>query len=155
MQRRNPAPTIALALCLAVTAASFSARAETSSEDAKDYRQAVMSALGAHISAISMHVRGLVDDNGFLDEHAKSLARTAAELGHVFPAGSDVGDSEALPAIWERPEEFTEVVAEAERAAAALAEAASSGDRQAVGAALREVGAACRGCHDDFRKDDD
>lgn len=155
MQRRNPAPTIALALCLAVTAASFSARAETSSEDAKDYRQAVMSALGAHISAISMHVRGLVDDNGFLDEHAKSLARTAAELGHVFPAGSDVGDSEALPAIWERPEEFTEVVAEAERAAAALAEAASSGDRQAVGAALREVDAACRGCHDDFRKDDD
>lgn len=155
MQRRNPAPTIALALCLAVTAASFSARAETSSEDAKDYRQAVMSALGAHISAISMHVRGLVDDNGFLDEHAKSLARTAAELGHVFPAGSDVGDSEALPTIWERPEEFTEVVAEAERAAAALAEAASSGDRQAVGAALREVGAACRGCHDDFRKDDD
>ena len=155
MQRRNPAPALAIAIGLAVTATSFTAWAETSPEDAKDYRQAVMSALGAHISAISMHVRGLVEDNGFLDEHARSLARTAAELGHVFPAGSDVGDSEALPAIWERPEEFAELVAEAERATAALAEAASSGDRQAVGTALRDVGAACRGCHDDFRKDDD
>jgi cytochrome c556 len=155
MQRRNPALAFALAIGLAVTATSLTAWAETSSEDAKDYRQAVMSALGAHISAISMHVRGLVDDNGFLDEHAQSLARTAAEIGHVFPAGSAVGDSEALPAIWERPEEFAERVAEAERATAALAEAASTGDRQAVGAALREVGAACRGCHDDFRKDDD
>lgn len=153
MHSRNPFPALAVALCLA--AASVAAQEETTPEDAKDYRQSVMSAMGAHISAISMHLRGLVEDHGFLDDHAESLARTAAELGHVFPAGSNVGDSEALPAIWEQPEEFAKAITAAENATAALAEAASSGDRRAVGSALREVGTACRGCHDNFRKDDD
>lgn len=155
MHRRNLAPALAIAFCLALPAASVTAQEETSAEDAKDYRQAVMHALGGHISAISMHLRNLVEDHGFLDEHAQSLARTAAELSYVFPPGSNVGDSEALPVIWEKPEEFANVVKEAERATAALAEAASAGDRQAISSAMREVGAACRGCHDNFRKDDD
>ena len=155
MHRRNLVPALAAGLCLAVTAVAGTAQAETTPEDAKDYRQTIMSALGAHVSAISKHVRGLVEDHGFLDEHAQSLANTAAELSYVFPEGSNVDDSGALPAIWEKPEEFAQAVTEAERATAALAEAASTGDRKAIGSAMREVGAACRGCHDNFRKDDD
>lgn len=155
MHRRKLAPALAVGFCLAVPAAFVTAQEEPAPEDAKDYRQTVMHAMGAHVSAISMHLRNLVEDHGFLDEHAQSLASTAAELSYVFPAGSNVGDSEALPAIWEKPEEFTKAVTDAERATAALAEAASTGDRKAVGAALRDVGTACRGCHDNFRKDDD
>jgi cytochrome c556 len=147
----------ALATCLAVAgaAASVSALAEPTAEDARDYRVAIMTAMRGHIAAVSMQLRGLVDDHGFLADHAQALASTAAELDHVFPPGSNVGDSEALPAIWEQPEDFADAVAEAERATAAFSEAAASGDPDAISAAFREVGAACRGCHDDFRKDDD
>lgn len=155
MQRRNLATALAVAFSLAVPAAFVTAQETTAPEDAKDYRQAIMHAMGAHVSAISMHLRNLVEDHGFLDDQAQSLARTAAELSFVFPSGSNVGDSEALPAIWEKPEEFAKAVTEAEHATAALAEAASTGDRKAVSSALREVGAACRGCHDNFREDDD
>ncbi len=155
MHRRNPVPALAAGLYLVVAAVSGTAQAQATPEDAKEYRETIMSALGAHVSAISKHVRGLVEDNGFLGDHAQALAMTAAELGYVFPAGSNVDDSEALPAIWEQPEEFAKAVTAAEQATAALAEVASTGDQRAIGLALRDVGASCRGCHDKFRRDDD
>ena len=130
--------------------------ADPTPEDAKDYRTSVMTSLRGHIGAASMHVRGLVDDeNGFLEKHAEGIANGAAELKYIFPAGSNVGDSEALPVIWEKPEEFAEAVDTAEKATAAFREAAASGDPAAIGAAFRDVGAACRGCHDRFRLDED
>jgi cytochrome c556 len=135
-------------------AASLVAVADTAPEDAKDYRTSVMTSLGGHIGAASMHVRGLVDDNGFLGAHAEALANTARELTHVFPAGSDVDDSEALPEIWEQPEEFQKAIDKVEKATATFSAAVASGDKAAIGAAFRDVGAACKGCHDRFRLDD-
>ncbi len=154
MQRRKTATALVTSFCLAFTVASVTAQETVAPEAAKDYRQTIMHALGAHASAISMHLRDLVGDHDFLGEHARSLANTAAELDHLFPAGSNVDDSEALPSIWEKPQEFARAVAKAKDATAALAEIASSGDRDAIGAAFREVGASCRGCHDNFREDD-
>lgn len=129
--------------------------AETTAEDAKDYRSAVMTSLRGHIGASSMHVRGLVEDHGFLGKHAEGLANGAAELKHLFPAGSNVAESEALPAIWEEPEEFAKAIETAEKATTAFSEAVAGGDKAAIEAAFRDVGAACRGCHDRFRADND
>lgn len=134
---------------------SFTAIADASLEDAKDYRQAIMHAMGGHISAISMNIRGLVEDHGFLAEHAEALANAASELEFVFPAGSDVDDSEALPAIWDEPQAFAKAINDAKVATAAFSEAAASGDKEAIDAAFREVAGACKGCHDQFRMDDD
>jgi cytochrome c556 len=97
----------------------------------------------------------LVDDNGFLGAHAEGLANGAAELKHLFPAGSAVDDSQALPVIWEQPEEFQKAIQTAENATAAFSEAVAAGNKDAIGAAFRDVGAACRGCHDRFRLDTD
>jgi cytochrome c556 len=136
-------------------AAPLVALTDTVPEDAKSYRTSVMTSLRGHIGAASMHVRELVDDNGFLRAHAEGLANGARELKHVFPAGSDVDDSEALPVIWEQPEEFQKAIDNAEKATAAFSEAVAGGDKAAIGAAFRDVGAACRGCHDRFRLDTD
>lgn len=152
MHRRPSTPCVTLLLALAL-AAPVTAPADTSPEDAKDYRQAVMSALGGHVGAISMHVRGLVEDEGSLAKHAEALATTATDLDRLFPEGSNVGDSEALAAIWEDPDAFAEAVSNAKEATAAFSETADSGDTDAIRAAFREVGGACRGCHDDFRKE--
>lgn len=153
MQRRIP--VFIAAAALGIGAFSADTLADPSPEDAKDYRQAVMSSLGGHVSAISMHLRGLVDYQGYLAKHAEALAMTASELEQVFPEGSNVGDSEALPAIWDDSQAFAEAVAQLKEATAAFAEVAASGDEAATGSAFRDVGQACKGCHDRFRKDDD
>ena len=129
---------------------SFPAIADTIAEDAADYRTAVMTSLRGHIGAASMIVRGLVTD-GDIVGHANGLANGAKELHNLFAAGSNVGESEALPVIWEKPEEFAAAIAKAQEATAAFVVVAESGDTEALGGAFRNVGMACRGCHDNFR----
>jgi cytochrome c556 len=125
--------------------------AETSDEDAFKYRQTIMTALKGHAGAIAMQARGLAGDPEYVAKHAKAVADLGAEIHTLFAAGSNVEDSEALPAIWEKPDDFAAAVAAAEEAMAALGEAADGGDMAAVGAAFRNVGQSCKGCHDDFR----
>ena len=134
---------------------SFHAFADTSPEDAKDYRSAVMTSLRGHIGASSMIARGLVDNDGHLVSHAQGLANGAKELDRIFQEGSNVGESEALPLIWEEPEEFAEAIDKAKEATVAFLAAAESGDGEAIGAAFRNVGMSCRGCHDRYRVQND
>jgi len=141
---------LATALC-----ASTPVLADATPEDMNDYRSAIMTSFRGHIGAASMIVRGLIDNEGQLLAHAEGLANSAAELGNIFPEGSAVGESEALPAIWEKPDEFQAAIDKMVSATEAFEEAAASGDQAAIGAAFREVGMSCRGCHDNFRKSDD
>lgn len=152
MQLKKTGILASLALAVFGGSAAF---ADTTPEDAKDYRSAVMTALRGHIGAASMIARGLVDNNGQLVGHAAGLANGAAELKNLFPAGSDVEGSEALPAIWSEPEKFSEAIDAMVAATGEFESAAASGDSAAIGAAFRQVGMACRGCHDNFRRSDD
>ena len=140
--------TLVLGLSLQVTA-------ETSAEDAFKYRQYIMTALKGHAGAVSTQTHGLAGDSDYVSNHAKAIAGLGTELHTIFPEGSNVEDSEALPVIWEEPEEFAAAVAKAEEAMAALGEAADGGDMQAIGAAFMDVGKACKGCHERFRVEHD
>jgi len=131
---------------------SLHVAAETSGEDAQKYRASIMTALRGHAGAASMIVRGLVEDRGALKKHADALAATASELPNIFPEGSNVGDSETLPAIWDEPVKFAAAVKKAQEATANFSKVvAAGGDGAAVAAAFKDVGGACRGCHDNFR----
>ena len=130
---------------------SMYAAADATPEDAYDYRTAIMESMRGHVRAASLTVRGLVDDRGQLLNHARSMANNAQEFGHLFPAGSNVGDSEALPVIWEEADEFAAAIEKIQQASAAFVQAAESGNAEAIGGAFRELGGACRGCHDRFR----
>jgi cytochrome c556 len=148
--------TIATFIAVITTVAvSTVAIAETTSEDAAEYRESVMTSLKGHIGAASMHVRGLVEGQEFLVKHAQGLANGASELKQLFPAGSNVNDSEALPVIWEQPEEFAAAIDKAVAATKKFVEATEGGDKVAITAAFKEVGGACRGCHDKFRAEHD
>ena len=132
-------------------AVSLSAGADTTPQDASDYRKSVMTTLKGHIGAYYLHVRGLVDGQEFLVKHANGLANGVSELQYLFPAGSGVEDSDALPVIWEKPEEFAAAIDKVVAAAQKFVAAAESGDSEAISSAFREVGGSCRGCHDNFR----
>lgn len=134
---------------------SVQVAAETSAEDAKKYRLSIMTALKGHIGAASMTVRGLVDNNGQLAGHAAGLVSGTAELNNIFQEGSAVDDSEALPAIWEQAEKFAAAIKNSQEATVAFQEAVAGGDDEAIGAAFRNMGESCGGCHDDFREEHD
>lgn len=152
--KRQKLVIASIATAMAFTG-SLIAVAETTSQDAYDYRKAVMTSLKGHIGAASMHVRGLVGGQEYLVKHAQGLANGAAELETLFAAGSDVEGSDALAVIWEDPEAFEAAIAKSVAATKAFVEAAESGDKAKIGAAFRDVGGSCKGCHDKFRAPQD
>jgi cytochrome c556 len=81
----------------------------------------------------------------------QSLVANFTHIPDVFPEGSNIGDSEALPAIWENWDAFT-AIAETGRAAAADGlVAAQAGDAAAYSAAIKAIGGTCGTCHKQFR----
>ena len=120
------------------------------SEGAVDYRSHTMEAIGGHMSAMFDILRGKVDHSEHLSVHADALASLAEITPTLFPPDSGGSDTDALPAIWEDPEGFAERLDAFREAGAGLRAAAESGGD--VMAAAREVGQACRGCHDNYRR---
>ena len=72
--------------------------------------------------------------------HADAIAEMAAIADTLFPAGSEGGD--ALPAIWEQPEEFAKRLQAFKEAAAGFRQTVSEGGE--VGAAVQNLGGACK-----------
>jgi len=121
-------------------------------EAAIKYRQSVMKAIGAHMAAVAPIVKGQIDAKGHLPGHASAVAAMGAVTKDLFPKGSDAGQTAALAAIWEKPDDFAKAVAAFETASAKFAETAQGGDMQAIGAAFGDLGKSCGGCHQSFRK---
>ena len=131
------------------------AGAETSVENSIKYRQAVMGSMAAHIEVLSMMAFNKVEPNEFYQGHAEALANATAELKYLFPDGSGQGETEALAAIWENPDEFDAARSKAEQAFAALRDAVASGDSKAVVGAFAAAGKSCKGCHEKYREEHD
>ena len=120
------------------------------------YRQGVMKTVGGQMSSMAAVLRGQVyGDN--LAFHARGMADLAEIVPHVFPEGSGVSKSEALPAIWENPDEFKEAVTQFVDAANEMAKVAEAGkgNSGAIGPAMNALGKSCKGCHDNFREEQD
>lgn len=145
---------LSLALLSAVLlTASGAAIAADAPKGLVEYRQKVMDALGAHAGAIAAMVKGQVSYD-HLAAQADALAATAPMVRDVFPDNSgplDYQKTDALPAIWDKPEEFKKAVDKFEAAAAAFPAAAKSGDKAKVLAAFKELGGSCGNCHEHFR----
>ena len=82
---------------------------------------------------------------------ADTLIKNFTNLPALFPEGSLVGDSKALPAIWENFDDFTSIFATAQKGALDMKAAAEAGDAAAYGAALQTIGGTCGMCHQKYR----
>jgi cytochrome c556 len=105
---------------------------------------------GAQMKAI----KGVIDAKG----DAKAVVPAAAKLKELsrafptfFPAGSDKGETKALPNIWTDKAGFAAAAKAASDAIDALQVAAGTGDLAAVTNAFGAVGKTCGGCHEKFR----
>lgn len=104
---------------------------------------------------------------GELEKDAPDFTLIAAKASDIntraqliqthFPAGTsraDGFDTEALPSIWEKPEEFAAAAQKLVDESAKLVTVAGEGDKAATGAQAMAMGGTCKGCHDQFRLDD-
>ena len=82
---------------------------------------------------------------------ADTLIRNYTNLPLMFPEGSNVGDSEALPAIWQDWDGFVAIFAKGLQGANDMKAAAEAGDAAGYAAALEVIGATCGECHQKFR----
>jgi len=124
-------------------------------DDAIKLRQAMMTSIGAHMSALGAMAKGDVAVSAQAKWHARALIKLSGIASQLFPAGSGTGETGALPMIWENTAKFQQVLADFQAATPQLAAAAESGDAGQIGAALGAVGKTCGGCHETFRKKHD
>ncbi len=99
-------------------------------------------------------IKGIIDAKG----DAKAAQANAAKLKELqvafmtmFPAGSDKGDTKALPTVWSDTAGFQATAKNAETADDALAVAAASGDLAQLTTAFGATGKSCGACHEKFR----
>jgi cytochrome c556 len=85
---------------------------------------------------------------------SRTLARWARTLPSLFPAGTNLPNSKALPAVWSDRAGFEARAAAFADAARLLAEAAQTGDRAVFLARWAEARATCAACHDTYRRPD-
>ena len=99
-------------------------------------------------------IKAVIDSKGDLKEigkHAAKLKELELAFDKMFPAGSDKGETKALPTVWSDNAGFVKASANASAAYDKLAVAAGSGDMAAATAAFGDVGKACGACHATYR----
>ncbi len=117
-------------------------------------RSAAMKSMGGAMRTLKFYTagRGSVEDAA---KAASSIAKTAAGIPSLFPAGTGMdvlSDSESKPEIWQQWDAFTRAAKMLEDRAAVLAAALAAGDKEKVGDAFADVGrSGCSGCHRVFR----
>jgi cytochrome c556 len=82
---------------------------------------------------------------------ADLLIQNFTNLPALFAEGSIVGDSKALPLIWEEREAFDAIFTQAFEISEQMKAAAEAGDTAAFGAAAQQLGPLCGMCHQKYR----
>jgi cytochrome c556 len=124
-------------------------------EDAIKYRKAVMFIQGQTLPRLGAMAQGKAPyDQAQAVANAETLAFTSRLFPTAFGAGTDKGDTRALPAIWTDQAKFKKYQDDLSGATAKLLAAAKGGGgAEALKGPFGEVAQTCKGCHDDFRKD--
>lgn len=142
-----------IALALGIGAMTH-AQAFEETEAQIDYRQGVMRAIGGNAASLAaVIIDGAEDYRGNLAIHARYIVDMSRDIPALFPEGSDFGETNALPGIWEEQEKFARLSEDTHKAAVALLEAIEAGEEN-LGPRFREMGQSCTACHDEFRQSD-
>jgi len=85
---------------------------------------------------------------------AATIAGFAPKVPSWFPPGTGqdvLHKTRALPAIWQKPEDFAAKDRNFQQAAQAFKAAADAGDVNGVKAKFADLGKTCKACHDTYR----
>ena len=113
-----------------------------------------MEAIGKSVKTIKQTLDSGSPDLAAIGAAAAKIDELAGKSSGWFPPGTGqdvLHKTRALPAIWERPEDFASKDRNLQQAAQALKAAADSGDMNAIQARFADLGKTCKACHDSYR----
>ncbi|WP_315919438.1 c-type cytochrome [Mesorhizobium sp. SP-1A] len=127
--------------------------ASVAQADVVKEREALMKERGKLVGSLAKVVKGEQEfDAAAVLTALKALEANAekTDIEALFPAGSDTGDTEASPKIWEDMNGF-KAAEEKYLQATKAASAAAPADVDALKAQVGAIGKSCGGCHETFR----
>lgn len=122
-------------------------------EDAVRYRQSVMTVMGTSFyGRIGAMVNGRMPyDAKLAQEHADVVVMMSKLPWVAFtPDTNGMGRTDAKPNIWTEQAKFNEAREKMQAEVVKLQAASRTGDLEALKAAYRATGAACKSCHEAF-----
>lgn len=141
-----------IGLAAALTVTTLTAVAQVKPFEAIEYRQGVFKAVKWNFGPMAEMVRGKQEFNAEeFTRRAENVAALSKLPLEAFVAGTYASKTAALPIIEKDYKTFSDMMANFEKASAALAVAAKSGDLAQIRPAFGEVGKTCKSCHDKFR----
>jgi cytochrome c556 len=150
MKRKLSVATLVASVAFVFT---VDALAQAKPEQLVKQRQAAMTLQGKYFGPMSGMAQGKVPYNAsVVQRNAMYLATLSKMPWDGFDANTKGVKSAALPAVWEKQDEFKKAAERLESEAAKLAEVSKSGDEAAVKAQIGAVGKSCAGCHETFRE---
>jgi cytochrome c556 len=151
---------LAKALILAAAGVTTIAMAAMKPEDAIHARQSIMRVMGLSFGPLAAMAQGKIPFNkqAFTAGALRLEAVWQLDPPKFFLPGTDkpipgskiAEYTKAKSEIWSEPAKFKKAAEHANEAIGKLAQAARSGDEDAMKSAAGNVGKACKGCHDDF-----
>lgn len=111
--------------------------------------------LGAAFKAVNDGLRSSTPQTMLIQISARQIRGAAQAMYGWFPAGTGPQPgikTAAKPEIWTNAAGFRRAQDDFSAQAAAFQNTANGGDVAAIRAAARNLGGACKGCHDQFRQ---
>ena len=143
-------PVFALGAALALPAAAQFQKPE----DAIKYRKAAFSVMATHFGRLGAMANGRIPFDAKAAAENADLALTMSKLPYTaFTEGSDKGDTKAKPEIWTEGDKFRASAAKMQEEMVKLNAAAKTGSVDSLKAAFGPTAAACKACHDTYRKE--
>lgn len=145
---------VAVSVSMAVGAAfTLDAAAQAKPETLVKQRQAAMTLQGKYMGPMGGMAQGKIPYNAAVVQRNAAFLETLSKMPwDGFDANTKGVKSAALPAIWEKSDEFKKAAEHFESEAAKLAQVSKSGDEAAVKAQIGATGKACGACHEKFRE---
>ena len=121
-------------------------------------RQDKLRDMGGALKAITDEIKkGRIDWDNAAIPNAQTVKDRSGYLLNWFPKGSGPEahvKTYALPAIWQKPDEFTKLGKQLQADAAKLNQIAQAKDEAGLKAQVQTIGKTCKSCHDTYRSPD-
>ena len=127
-------------------------------EDQIRWRQSVMQTLGWSMGRIKANIEGSYNKDQVIQAANTIQALANSGSGGLFQPGTDTGkgwrDTNVKPELFTSGAKLKEVGTAYNKEANELAKIAASGDAAAIKTQFGNLGKTCKGCHDEFRKEE-
>ena len=142
-------------LALVAVTLTGTATAQLKPEEAIKFRQSGYTFMAWNMGRIKASVEGQFNKDEVIKAANAIQAIANSGMGALYPAGTDQGTgwekTRVKPEFFTNKEGVTKVAMAFNKEANEMAKVAATGDAAAIKEQFGKLGAACKGCHDDFK----